>query len=494
MRNPAEAINPEMIIEIILRQRWYIIIPFCLSMMIGIYYALTLPKVYSARTLILLQPQRVPTNYVQSIVSVDLDSRINTLSQQILSRTNLEKIINEFKLYSGPKSENMFMEDKIESMRKRIIVDVTSTRRNTNAFSISFKGKDPEKVMRITNALANYFIGENLKTREAQAIGTSDFLDDELSTMRKRLEEVEQALKNYREAYMGGLPEQLESNLRILDRMQEQLIERRQNITDAKSRLIAIENEISQGQSLQPEGEVGTGDTLNLDQLNAQLKQLQSRYTDQHPDIIRLKERIIDLEKEPLSPVRNNQIEDIKREIRTLEGEISDIQKQVKIYEVRVEETPEREQELLSLNRDYDNINETYNSLLERKLEAELAVNLEKKQQGEQFRILDPAKRPERPSDPDMKKLFMIFIVAGLGIGGGLVFLLEYLDTSFRKPDDIESYLGLSVLATVPVVLHPKNLRMKRLNQTLSIFFVIMAFVLLAGFTLVSLKGMTFTI
>jgi len=242
MRNPAEAIKPEMIIEIILRQRWYIIIPFCLSMIIGIYYALTLPKVYSARTLILLQPQRVPTNYVQSIVSVDLDSRINTLSQQILSRTNLEKIIHEFNLYSGPNSGNMFMEDKIGSMRKRIIVDVTRNRRNTNAFSISFKGKDPDKIMRVTNALANYFIDENLKTREAQAIGTSDFLDDELSTMRKRLEEVEQALKDYREAYMGGLPEQLESNLRILDRMQEQLIERRQNITDAKSRLIAIKN------------------------------------------------------------------------------------------------------------------------------------------------------------------------------------------------------------------------------------------------------------
>jgi len=248
-----------------------------------------------------------------------------------------------------------------------------------------------------------------------------------------------------------------------------------------------------QGQSLQPEGEVGTGDTLNLDQLKAQLKQLQSRYTDQHPDIIRLKERIADLEKEPQSPVRNSQIEDIKREIKTLAGEISDIQKQVKIYEVRVEETPEREQELLSLNRDYDNINETYNSLLERKLEAELAVNLEKKQQGEQFRILDPAKRPERPSDPDMKKLFMIFIAAGLGIGGGLVFLLEHLDTSFRRPNDIESYLGLSVLATVPVVLHPRDVRMKRLNQVLSILSVIVAFALMAGFTLVSLGGYDLT-
>jgi len=489
MRNPAEAIKPKEIIEIILRRRWYIIIPFCLSMMIGIYYALILPKVYSARTLILLQPQRVPANYVQSIVPVDLDSRINTLSQQILSRTNLEKIINEFKLYSGPNSGNMFMEDKIGSMRKRIIVDVTRSRRNTNAFSISFKGRDPEQITRVTNALANYFIGENLKTREAHAIGTSDFLEDELSTMRKRLEEVEQALKNYREGYMGGLPEQLDSNLRILDRLQEQLVERRQNLSDAKDRLVAMESTISQGQNLQPAGQTGTGIILNLDQLNAQLKQLKTRYTDQHPDIIRLKKKIADLEKEPKSLVQNRQFEDTKREIKILTTEISNILRQIKIYEIRVEETPKREQELLSLRRDYDNINQNYNSLLERKLEAELAVNLEKKQQGEQFRIIDPARLPEKPSGTDMKKIFLLFIAAGLGIGGGLIFLLEYLDTSFRKPNDIESYLDLSVLATVPVVLHPRDVRMKRLNQVLSIFSVIIAFVLMAGFYLVSLGG-----
>ena len=489
MRNPAETINPKEIIEIILRRRWYIIIPFCLSMMAGIYFALTLPKIYSASTLILLQPQGVPANYVRPIVSTDIDSRINTLSQRILSRTNLEMIIDEFKLYSGPKFEKMFMEDKIESMRKRITVDVTRSRRDTNAFSISFNGRDPEKVMKVTNALANYFIDENLKSREAQATGTSDFIDEELNITRKRLEEVEQALKGYRERNMGGLPEQLESNLRILDRMQEQLAERRQNLTDAKSRLAAMESAISQGQNLQPAGVTGTDDTLNLDQLDAQLKRLQTRYTDQHPDIIRLKERIADLEKEPEAPIRNRQIEDMKREIKTLEGEISDIQKQIKIYEVRVEETPKREQELLSLRRDYDNINENYNSLLARKLEAELAVNLEKKQQGEQFRIIDPARVPEKPSGADMKKIFLLFIAAGLGIGGGLVFLLEYLDSSFRKPDDIESHLGLPVLATVPAILHPREVRMKRLNQALSIFFIIVAIALLSGFTFISLSG-----
>jgi len=492
MSNLSETIKPGEIIEIILRRRWYIITTFCLFMMAGILVALTSPKVYSAKTLILLKPQRVSADSFQSIVPTNIDSRISTLSQQILSRTNLEMIINEFKLYSGSNFDKMFMADKIKSMRKRIIVEVTRSQSytsDTNAFSIAFKGHDPEKVMKVTNALANYFIGENLKNREAQATRTSDFIDDELSTIRKRLEKVEQVLKTYRERHMGGLPEQLESNLRNLERTQGQLATRRQTLTDAKSRLIAIENEISQGQNLLPSGEAGTGDTLNLDQLNNQLKQLQSRYTDRHPDIIRLKEKLADLEKESVVPVRNRQMEDTKKVIKALEKEITDIQNQIKIYEIRVEETPKREQELLSLRRDYDNISESYNSMLERKLEAELAVNLEKKQQREQFSIIDPARLPEKPSSTDLNKIFLFFIAAGLCIPGGLIYLLEHLDSSFKKPDDIESHLGLPVLATVPAILHPGDIRMKKLNQVLSIFFIIVAIALLAGLTSISLLG-----
>jgi len=154
-----------------------------------------------------------------------------------------------------------------------------------------------------------------------------------------------------------------------------------------------------------------------------------------------------------------------------------------------VEETPKREQELLSLRRDYNNINTTYNSLLEKKLEAELAVNLEKKQQGEQFSIIDPARLPEKPSSTDLKKIFLLFIAAGLGIAFGLVLLLERLNSSFRQPDDIESYLGLPILATVPAILHPRDIRMKNLNHVLCIFFIIVAIALLSGFTFVSLLG-----
>jgi uncharacterized protein involved in exopolysaccharide biosynthesis len=236
--------DPKTIIDIVIKRRWVVIFPFLIAMIAGIVLSVKLPRIYEASTLILIQPQKVPQNYVQSIVTSDPGERISTLSQQILSRTNLEKIIEEFQLYKGPEFENLYVEDKINSLRRNISVSVSNDkRRESDAFTISYQGKDPQRVMRITNTLSTFFIDENLRLREAQAVGTSDFLDDELSVMKKRLEAVETQLKNYREAYMGELPEQLDSNLRILDRLQEHLGESQQSLSDAKIRLATLQNE-----------------------------------------------------------------------------------------------------------------------------------------------------------------------------------------------------------------------------------------------------------
>ena len=164
------------------------------------------------------------------------------------------------------------------------------------------------------------------------------------------------------------------------------------------------------------------------------------------------------------------QREEIRLAINSLETEISELQNQIAIYENRVEATPKREQELASLQRDYENIQTTYNSLLERKLEADIAVNMEKKQKGEQFQILDSASLPQRPIEPDMRKLFLIFLAAGFGIGGGIIFLLEYLNTSFRRTEDVES-LGVSILATIPLMASRKNRVLQISNQLLSACF-----------------------
>jgi protein tyrosine kinase modulator len=504
MRNPVETIKPQDIIEIIVRRRWYIIIPFCLSMIVGIGFVLTASRIYTSSTLILIQPQKVPEEYVRSVVSADLDSRINTISQQITSRTNIEKIIDEFKLFPKPEHDKIFMEDKVDAIRKKISVNLIRERRRgpADAFSISFKGKDPKTVKDVTNALANYFIIENLKFRQEQAIGTDVFLEDELSTMRNRLVELEQAIKNYRERNMGSLPEQLETNLRILDRLQVQMGEKQESLRDARNRLAMLENQIPRITGTQtPDQQVqpGVGDSTDPEQIKEQLANLKTRYTNNHPDVIRLTKILADFEAANKDGVESppgvsglnasdrRQYAEIKREKKTLEADILQIVNQIKNLGKRVEDTPKREQELLSLRRDYDNINETYNSLLGRKLESEISVNMERKQKGEQFRVIDPARLAERPSEPDMKKVFLLFVAAGLGIGCGLVFLLEYLDTSFRQPEEIESFLELPVLATIPLVLHPKDIRKQRFIQVLSIFFVIVSFALLAGFTFISL-------
>lgn len=507
-------VKPEYVIDVILRYRWLIMVPLCASVILGIYFAIVLPKIYQAQTLILVEPQRVPTNYVQSVVSQDINARIDTISQQILSRTNLEKIISEYGLFEGPDYAGMFIEDKIENMRRRIDVSVTRARRGADAFSITFYGKDPKKVMDVTNTLGTYFIDENLKVREAQAVGTSDFLDSELDDMRKRLEGVEEALKVFRKTHMGELPEQLDSNIRILENLQDQLVEQQKGLRDAKNRLSELERQLeAQAQS---EGRITIlgqpAEDPELAQLKTELAALKARYTAQHPDVIRVQQRLAErqaeLKRQPIATPTGNPEEPIRttnpavyrmqaeigREIDTFTREIEDLNAQIAVYQQRVENTPKREQELMGLKRDYDNIQESYNSLLARRLEAEISVNMERKQKGEQFRILDPARLPQKPIKPNLRMLFIIFIGLGLSIGGGIVFLLEFFNTGYKDPDDVEENLGIPVFVAIPSVLQKRELRLRRFNTVFSSLYLLFTISMVGGFAIMTLKGVDRTL
>jgi polysaccharide chain length determinant protein (PEP-CTERM system associated) len=512
-------------LDVISRRRWFIILPFCLVMVTGIYLAITLPKIYSAETLILLQPQGVSEDYVRPVVSAGIESRINTISQQIMSRSNLEKIISQFNLFMTPEHEGMPMEAKVESLRRRIMVEVIRHRRSpADAFSISFKGKDPEMVMHITNALAMHYIDENLKLIEDQAVGTSDFIEHELSATREELEQLEEKLKIYRETHMGGLPEQLEANLRILDRLQAQLNNKQENLRDAKNRLISLNNQLTEIQTMQQSvvvpsstdsDEVETDPYLKLQRMKLELEDLNSRYTARHPDVIRLNKMIEDLERKiQEESVRSSDTSQYKTSMQILNPglaerkslleqqrvetdlEIKDLKienvkllNQIAYYQRLVEATPKREQELLLLQRDYNNIKKNYNSLLERKTQANLAVNLEKGKKGEQFRVLDRAHLPIKPSEPDMKKFFLLTLAAAIGLGGGLVFVLEYFDTSVRQVKDLEFDLDLSVLATIPKIYNLKDKLKYRLYSTLTVVSIVFAMALTAGLAVLVLKG-----
>jgi len=460
-------IDARYFLNLVLRFRWVLITPFCLAMIVGIYLAATLPRMYRSESTILVEPQSVPDKYVHATVPIEIDARIASLAQQVLSSSNLMVLIQRFKLFSDNASEDLVIEEKVENMRSRLRVRIADEElgkgkragSKASAFTISYEDSDPRKAYQVVNSMATFVIDQNLKMRESSAFGTSEFLQSELTKMRARLEEVEKALEEYRRVNMGELPEQLPSNLAMLERLQQQLSQSHQSLRDEKNRLLIVENQLkSAQQSSSPSTVTGLpsadSETKTLEGLKQQLMEYQTKYTANHPDVVTLKKKIEALKKELAKGGKTPM-----SSIRAIEAEIVKIQAQIEHYQKRVENTPKREQELLLLKRDYDNIKNTYSSVLNRKLEADIALNMEKTQKGEQFRILDPPRMPEKPISPNLTLILMACIASGLGIGGGIVFLCEFFDNSVRRPEALQARLSLTVLVAIPAMEHMQGHR-----------------------------------
>jgi polysaccharide chain length determinant protein (PEP-CTERM system associated) len=415
----------------------------------------------------------------------------------------------------------MFIEDKLADMRESVIIElqeIDEHRREADSFSISFQWTDPQKTAMVANRLAALFIIEDFKEREAEAVDTTQFLDEQLREIRERLKEYETRLGTYRKKYMGELPEQLESNLRILDNLQRQLSEGENRLRDEKNRLALLIDDIKATQDSLAAGSTvlsEDGGAMTLLQLKNQLADLQTSYTERHPDVIRLKAKIADMEAKLKSgelqtvagantntaytqeqflssKILGDQIRqqsETRAEINNLEEDIRKLKFQVSIYQQRIERTPKREEELMTLNRDYENIQASYSSLMNRKLEAEVAVNMEKKQKGEQFSIIQTAEVPRDPLSPNLKALFIFAFMISISFGSGLIFLLDYFDISLRNPDEFESDLGVPVLATIPKIYQKKDFRIKWLNRVLTGLSLLVAVCLLAGFAVLVLNG-----
>ncbi len=490
-------------LDIGFRRKWYILIPLiiCVVGAFGVYKYL--PKVYRATTLILVQPQRVPESYIRPTITESVTARLNTISQEILSRTRLEKVIQELNLFPEIRN-NVPMERIVEMMRRATEVTVQSnpqSDRTQNSFSISFEGRDPKTVMMVANKLARLFIEENLRVREAQAEGTSEFLGKELMEMEDRLKQKERGIRGFKERSMGHLPEQLDANLRTLERLQHQLQTTTENMRAAEDRSMLLQNQIEQLKtrrqfSMSPRSlgdtDLGTEDMgrqgipedpliTQLNNLKRELASAQSRYKESHPDVIDLKKKIATLQlkvkklferqemdktggttEESLSQFTSDpntarliaqytdQYNNAVLETKRAKEEAKNLREQISVYEKRIEDTPKLEQELALLTRDYDLLKTNYQSLMDKKIQAQMAGNLERKQQGEQFKILDPARVPQKPVKPDRDKTLLIGSIVGLVAGLGLAWFRESLDQSFHAVSDLEDYLGIPVIATLP--------------------------------------------
>ncbi|MFQ5455863.1 MAG: XrtA system polysaccharide chain length determinant [Nitrospirota bacterium] len=482
-------------IEMFLRRKWWFIITSVVIMTGVIIYALLLPDIYRSTTLILVEPQKVPQDYVKSVVTGDIQSRLNTIRQQILSRTLLKKIVSEFGLYKDKIEKGKLPEDIIDLTRKNIEIKIEGRRKDIEAFRVSFTDRVPTTAMLVTNKLASLFIEENLKIREELVEGASEFLNSELKRLKKIIERQENAISDFKHRYMGELPEQLETNLRTLDRLQLELTSTRDNISLSEEKKSFLEDrlnsELSQNK-IASDSKIDDGMSqleipslrLKLTELKKRLTELRREYKDRYPDIILLKKEIKKtkerlgfaevLGREDIQSVTKNNdivilpdtqaVQNIKAKLNNEEKEItklkrkeSKLSRQIKIVEERVENIPKREQELMILMRDYNNTQKNYQSLLDKKLNADISENLEKRQKGEKFRILDPANLPARPYKPNRLKIILMGILFGLGSGGGIVFLLEVMNPSFKSPEEISEATNLPILTSIPIIKEFKN-------------------------------------
>ena len=496
MINSEKVFNIENYLKMGLRRKWYIIIAFALCMIISLGVYQFLPKEYRAKTVILVRVQKVAESYVPSPIVEPVASRLHTISQEILSRTRLERIIKEFNLYPD-KINKTTAEEIVELMKQKIDIKV----QQPDAFSISFDGREPETVMNVTNKLASMFIEENLKFRESRVEGTSQFISRELQAVESSLKKKDETLRRYREKNMGQLPQQLDANLRILDRLQEQYRTTSENLRGAEDRLVFLQGQIEEKAGEQSDRKRSSATSsakrnlvereLNplvtqLDALKRDLADAEAKYTGSHPDVTDLRRKIANLiskikkqeeekerrlkdPKEPsvemvagdILPAESDvateqlifqyraQFTDTQGEVRRFRGELESLKEEIATYRKRIEETPKKEQEMGNLTRDYDLLKGQFQSLTDKKYAAQMAENLERKQQSEQFMVLDPARFPEKPFKPKLIVILGMGALFGLAIGLGLAWFRESVDRSFYEASDVETYLKLPVVATL---------------------------------------------
>ncbi len=488
---PGKKYTPEDMLRIAWRRRWLLVLPLVATIVGGTLYAFSLPEQWMSAALLQVVPQQVPQEYVRSTNTTRIEDRLDSIKQLILSRTKLEAIIQEFNLYPDERRGGL-IEEVVERMRNS---DISMSAVKGDSFRISFVSSDPKLAMRVTERITSLFIAENLKDREIVAERSSQFLESQLNEVRTQMENTEKKLAAYRQRYSGQLPDQVTTNLQALTNLQLEIQQVTQALNrDRDSRLVLQRQlgDLSDTSSPAPASPstpavpgsdpttaVGNATSAadRLDAARAELRRLELRFTPEHPDIVRMKRIISNLERtveqealqqpvsaspsasriSPADTARMHRAKEIQTQMATLDRTIASEQAEIDRlrttasgYQGRMDAAPARESELTALTRDYATYADQYRSLLGKNQEAKMSANLERRQGGEQFRLLDPARIPEKPFSPNRPKILGMTLMMGLAIGGGLIALLEYRDRSLRTDDDVMLVLALPVLAVIP--------------------------------------------
>jgi polysaccharide chain length determinant protein (PEP-CTERM system associated) len=498
---PGKTYTPEDILRIARRRWWIVLITLALGAGGGIAVSRRLPEKFRSETLIMLMAQRIPDAYVKATVTAKIEDRLNSLEDQILSRSRLERIIVDLDLYQALR-RTLPMEDVVQRMRDDIVVKIEGK----ESFRVSYVSRDARTAQKATERLASLFIEENLRDRENVAEDTNTFLDAQLEDAKRRLIEHEKKLEEYRTRYGGELPSQVNANLQAIQNAQVQLQSLAEATDRARERRLLLERQSADLQAdplpvapstktaSSPDGPPGDSTAQQLQTAQSRLQILLQHAKPDHPDVRMMQRTIRDLEAKletesqrpaapsvaqivlatPVETQRQQRIRDLKLQMDDIDRQLSDKQEQerrlrvvVADYQGRLDAVPKRESELVELTRDYTTLQASYQSLLVKREDAKLASNLERRNIGEQFKVLDPARAPERPFSPNHLLIEAGGTGAGLALGVLLVAFFEYRDSSFKCEDDVVRLLNVRVLALVPLMISDAERRTRRWRTVL---------------------------
>ncbi len=513
--------------SIVQRRRWYVILPIFLFWAVAWTGSWLIPTVYQSDALILVEQQKVPEQYVVPNVNVNLQDRLQSMTQQILSRTRLQSTINRFHLYeTGRRDVFARADDPVEQMRKDITIDLVEAPGHPGqltAFKIRYSAGTPQLAQQVNSELTSLFIDENLKSQQQLSESTTAFLQSQLLDARAKLEEQEAKVRAFKAKHFGNLPTQMETNVQILSGLQNQLQNTQRAIDAANQQKLYLESMLQEYQSIQASlgngnSMVASPNTLNSDLFDSRqkLQEAQMRYTEDHPDVVKLKERVARLEKlrqdidseiatrakntekttsdvdpttagvqrgstSPMMQIQS-QLKANRLEIQNYQEREKKIEFDIATYQTRLNLTPGTEQELADISRGYEESRSNYNSLLQKQNQSQLATSLEQHQQGEQFHVLDPPSLPARPSAPNHLFISLVGLMLGFAAGAGLTAFLEFTDLRVRQEEDLEDIVSIKLLVGIPHLDVPgedhSRIRFRRIELGAG---VVMAILILVG-------------
>ena len=501
--HPRKGSGVEFALAVWSRRKWLAILIFGGALTAAVSIATFLPNVYRSTATVLIQRQEVSETFVKPSVTGEPETRLHTITQEVLRRSRLEELIHRFGLYPELR-KGLPPEVVVERMRRDIQVEFkaaepTGSRGATIAFSLSYRGTDPQTVARVANTLASSYVDENLKIRERQASGTTQILRGQAEAMKRKLDEQERRVREFKARHIGELPQQQAANLATLERLNAQLRLNSDNQLRAMERRERLLKHLA---DLDPAGSAGGPDATatRIGRLKQELTELRTRFSDKYPDVVRVKAEIAALERQlaeakpdatpgttpappddqPLHRLREA-LKTVEAEMAALRSEERNLRQAIATYQQRVENSPKWEQEFQQVLQDSETMKDLYSALLKRYEDAQLAESVEQHQKGEQFRILDPAIPAREPWAPNRLRLILTGILLSLGLAAGSVALAERLDASFHTVGERRAFSTLPVLVSIPRIGTAADLRQRRRRFCLGVAAALGGLLLIVG-------------